>query len=96
LIGYARQMLRLNDEAYRSVVQQSVAGLLRVGLPEELMESAFPLAMQRFQALYPRVRLSVRSDTSSNLLAGLEVAGFDLVLFKHCVTDAYCEHSLWH
>jgi DNA-binding transcriptional LysR family regulator len=83
LIGYARQMLRLNDEAYRSVVQQSVAGLLRVGLPEELMESAFPLAMQRFQALYPRVRLSVRSDTSSNLLAGLEVAGFDLVLFKH-------------
>jgi DNA-binding transcriptional LysR family regulator len=96
LIGYARQMLRLNDEAYRSVAQQTVAGLLRVGLPEELMESVFPLAMERFQSLYPRVRLSVRSDTSANLLAGLNTADFDLVLFKHCLPEALGEPSLWH
>ena len=96
LVGYARQMLRLNDEAYRSVAQQSVAGQLRVGLPEELMESVFPLAMARFQSAYPRVRLSVRSDTSANLLAGLESAEFDLVLYKHCAPALSGEPSLWH
>lgn len=84
LIGYARQMLRLNDEAYHCVGRDPVAGTLRIGLPEELMESVFPAAMARFQAAYPKVRLLLRSDTSAALLKTLEEGELDTALFKRC------------
>ena len=41
------------------------------------------------------MRLSVRSDTSASLLAGLDAAVFDLVLFMHCMPDSSGEPSLW-
>ncbi|MDO8959150.1 MAG: LysR substrate-binding domain-containing protein [Rhodocyclaceae bacterium] len=83
-ISYARQILRLNDEAYSAVAEDTAAGTLRVGLPEELMESVFPAAMSRYQALYPRMRLRLQSDVSANLRQGLDSGELDLILFKHC------------
>lgn len=87
LISYGREILRLNDEAYASVAEDAAVGSLRIGLPEELMESVFPGAMVRFQALYPRMRLSVRSDVSAHLRQSLENGELDLILFKHCDTQ---------
>lgn len=84
LIAYARQMLRLNDEAYQCIARDSIAGSLRIGLPEELMESIFPAAMRRFQAACPQMRLCLRSDTSAALLKSMEAGELDSVLFKHC------------
>lgn len=88
LISYARQMLRLNDEAYNSVAQHTASGTLRIGLPEELMESVFPSAMSRFQALYPRMRLQLKSATSADLIETLDQGELDLILFKHCERSA--------
>lgn len=86
LLSYAREILRLNDEAYASVAENTAVGSLRVGLPEELMESIFPAAMQRFQALYPRMRVTLRADASAGLRQALAAGEFDLILFKHCDT----------
>ena len=88
LIAYARQILRLNDEAYSCVAQDTAVGTLRVGLPEELMECIFPSAMPRFQALYPRMQLRLQSETSARLQTALERADLDLILFKHCADRA--------
>lgn len=88
LISYGREILRLNDEAYASVAEDAAVGSLRIGLPEELMESVFPAAMARFQGFYPRVRLSVRADASANLRPLLENGELDLILFKHCEGQA--------
>jgi len=84
LLAYARQILRLNDEAYATVAQDAAPGTLRVGLPEELMESVFPAVMAQFQALYPRLRLVLRADTSAALQQALAGGGLDLALYKHC------------
>lgn len=84
LIAYARQILRLNDEAYGCVSRDTAVGRLRIGLPEELMESVFPAVMPRFQTLYPRISLSLQSDTSTRLQEALARADLDLILFKHC------------
>lgn len=84
LLCYAREILRLNDEAYASVAENAVPGSLRIGLPEELMEGVFPVAMRRFQALYPRMRVSLRADASALLRQGLAAGEFELILFKHC------------
>jgi len=84
LIAYARQILRLNDEAYHCVARETSVGTLRVGLPEELMESVFPAAMRRFREQYPGMRLTLRCDLSAALLAAVDAGTLDLALFKHC------------
>ncbi len=84
LLGYAREILRLNDEACASIAPDAAAGTLRVGLPEELMESVFPAAMARFRALHPRMRLLVRADAAAPLRDALDGGELDLIVFKHC------------
>lgn len=84
LLAYARQILRLNDEAYATVAQDADIGSLRVGLPEELMESVFPAVMPLFRALYPRLRLTLHADTSLALQQALAAGSLDLALYKHC------------
>ena len=48
LLDYARRLLRLHDEACSLFTAPGVSGQLRVGLPEELMEDAFPAVLQAF------------------------------------------------
>lgn len=84
LLAYARQILRLNDEACAVVAQDPATGSLRVGLPEELMESVFPAVMSGFRARYPRLRLLLQADTSAALRQALADGGLDVAIYKHC------------
>jgi len=84
LIAYAREILRLNDEAYASVAESAATGSLRFGVPEELMEHVFPPVMRRFQALFPRMRVTLRTGPSPDLRQALAAGELDLILFKHC------------
>ncbi len=82
LIDYGRRILRLNDEACSCFTQPALAGNLRVGLPEELMESVFPKVLAEFSRSCPRVRLSVRCDLSVRLAAQTEAGELDLAIAK--------------
>ena len=82
LIDYARRILRLNDEAYSCFAQPGLAGKLRVGVPEELMEGVFPDVMAAFGRACPRVELSLRCDISARLAAAVEAGELDLALVK--------------
>jgi DNA-binding transcriptional LysR family regulator len=95
LLDYARQMLRLNDEACQSISRNDQAGSLRIGLPEDLMESVFPAAMERFRTACPRMRLSLRSDNSAALLKALDDGELDTVFFKHCREESGDEIPVW-
>lgn len=96
LLAYARQILRLNDEAYATVAQDTEIGTLRIGLPEELMESVFPAVMPLFRALYPRLRLTLHADTSQALQQALAAGSLDLALYKHCGAQAPTDSEvLW-
>lgn len=95
LLGYAREMLRLNDEACASIAPDAAAGTLRVGLSEELMESVFPAAMARFRVLYPRMRLLVRADLAARLHDALAGGELDLIVFKHCGAPPRHATTLW-
>lgn len=86
LLDYARRILHLNDEAYSCFSQQPLAGRLRLGLPEELMEQVFPLVQGEFSRDYPRIELSVRCDLSARLAALLEAGELDLAIAKRVVT----------
>lgn len=82
LIDYGRRILRLNDEAYSCFAQPGLFGQLRLGLPEELMESTFPQVLTAFARACPRVQVSVRCDLSVRLNAALEAGELDLAIIK--------------
>lgn len=93
LIDYGRRILRLNDEAYNCFNQRpALAGRLRLGLPEELMESVFPQVLADFSDACPRVDLSVRCDLSVRLAALVEAGELDIAIAKRVVAGTTAEH----
>ena len=86
LIDYGRRILRLNDEAYSCFARPEFFGRLRVGLPEEIMETAFSKVQATFSAACPRVELSVRCDLSVRLIEQVEKGELDLALARRLST----------
>ncbi|MBU6493009.1 MAG: LysR family transcriptional regulator [Burkholderiales bacterium] len=96
LIDYARQILRLNDEVAEVLFEPSLGGRLRVGVPEELMESAFAGVLDEFSRTYPRVALSLNCDLSVQLATLLEAGELDVALLKSVDADPRAKDTLWH
>jgi DNA-binding transcriptional LysR family regulator len=88
LIDYGRRILRLNDEAYSCFAQPTLVGRLRLGLPEELMESVFPRVLAAFTQACPRVDVSVRCDLSVRLSTHLDDGELDLAIVKRVAANS--------
>lgn len=82
LLTYARQMLRLADEARSRLVEPGVGGLVRLGTPEDFATTHLPDVLARFTRAHPNVTLEVNCDFTVNLLDGFSKGQYDLVLFK--------------
>jgi DNA-binding transcriptional LysR family regulator len=80
VLGYARRMLRLNDELLGRFDDAREGVVLRVGIPNDFSVAMLPTALSRFAASEPGVILDLQSDLSSRLLEGLRTGQFDLVL----------------
>ncbi|OZA23323.1 MAG: hypothetical protein B7X91_13855 [Hydrogenophilales bacterium 17-64-11] len=93
LIDYSRRILRLNDEACACFARPNLVGRLRLGLPEELMESVFPRVLTEFTRDYPRVELSVRCDLSVRITALAEAGELDLAIAKGMPGESVVEGS---
>jgi len=83
LVGYARRMLALNDEAINCLRQPKVAGSLRLGAPSEYSASLLPVILGEFAQVHPSVMLDVTSDLSKNLLERMDKGDFDIVVALH-------------
>lgn len=82
LLSHARQMLRLNDEALADLLEPDVAGLVRLGVPEDFATVHLPGVLAAFTEAHPRVELEVTCDLTLNLLERFRSGDFDLVLVK--------------
>jgi DNA-binding transcriptional LysR family regulator len=82
LLTYARQILRLSDEARSRLMEPEVAGTVRLGTPEDFATVHLPDVLARFARAHPRVALNVNCDFTVNLLDGFSKGQYDLVLFK--------------
>ncbi len=82
LLGFARQMLRLGDEARSRLMEPDVDGVVRLGTPEDFATAHLPEVLARFARAHPRVALDVNCDFTVNLLDGFSKGQYDLVLFK--------------
>jgi DNA-binding transcriptional LysR family regulator len=81
LLGYARRLLQLNDEAFSILSQVTVlGGKVRLGVPEDLAETWLPPLLQRFGELHPDVRLEALVDSGARLRDDFESGKLDLAL----------------
>lgn len=80
LLGYARRLLDLNDEAATAVRGVELEGWVRLGLQEDFGESLLPDVLGRFARAHPKVRIEVRIARNVELLEGVNTGRLDLAL----------------
>ncbi|MEX6504892.1 LysR substrate-binding domain-containing protein [Jiella sp. M17.18] len=67
LLGYARKLLRLNDEAMAFFRKPEIEGKVAFGAPYDAGIFAIPAILKRFAATHPHVQVDVRLDSSREL-----------------------------
>ncbi len=80
VLGYARRMLRLNDELLDRFAPSRQGIVLRVGIPNDFSVAMLPMALSRFAQAEPNVVLDLQSELSHTLLEGLKAGKFDMVV----------------
>ncbi|MDR3485196.1 MAG: LysR substrate-binding domain-containing protein [Bradyrhizobium sp.] len=80
LLGYARHILTLNDEAVAAARGISVEGTVRFGVPLDFGENCLPNVLGRFSRLHPSVTIEARVDCSYKLIERIGERGLDLAL----------------
>lgn len=82
LLGFARRMLALNNEAVANFVVPDVRGVARVGAPDDIGERILPTVLKRFACSHPGVSVDVVIDQSTNLRRRMEERRLDIALFN--------------
>ncbi|MFV2003060.1 MAG: LysR family transcriptional regulator, partial [Paracoccaceae bacterium] len=88
LLGYARQMLALNDEVYARLSDQAFEGEVVFGVPHDIVYPSIPQVLQRFHAEYPRVRVQLVSSNTGALKQRFRRGECDIILTTEDQCDA--------
>ncbi|WP_105381884.1 LysR substrate-binding domain-containing protein [Neorhizobium alkalisoli] len=81
LLGYARRILELNDEARAAVRSTAkLEGWVRIGVPQDFAETWLPALLGRFSKNHPRVRVEARVDRGSSMVQSIEKGELDVAL----------------
>ncbi|MGV7210857.1 LysR substrate-binding domain-containing protein [Oxalobacteraceae bacterium A2-2] len=80
LLGYARRLLELNDEAASAVRGAGLAGSIRLGMQEDFGEHLLTDVLGRYARAHPRLRIEARVARNSELMAQLAAGKLDLAL----------------
>ena len=80
LLGYARRMLALNDEALARMTGAGCEGEIRLGVPHDIVFPAIPGILKRLSTDFPRVRVNLVSSFTNRLKDGFRRGDFDLIL----------------
>lgn len=92
MLGYARRLVALNDEAVAAVRGVDVSGGVRLGMQEEFGEAILPGVLGQFARAHPKVRVEAVVARNHNLLERVEARALDLALVWGC--ESY-DGSLW-
>ncbi|WP_251978457.1 LysR family transcriptional regulator [Salinicola avicenniae] len=80
LLPYARQILKLQDEAKRVMSSEREGRLIRLGISDEQATAYLPDLLPRFAERFPHVRIEVNCDISSSLIQRFQEGLLDVVL----------------
>jgi DNA-binding transcriptional LysR family regulator len=66
LLGYARRLLELNDEAANAVRGAELAGSVRLGIQQDFGEQMLTEVLGRYTRVHPQVRIEARWRATRN------------------------------
>lgn len=82
LLGYAKQIMKLQHEALERFEQPELEGEITFGLPEDFASVFLADVLAQYTAEHPRISLNIECDLTLNLLDRFKNKEFDLVLVK--------------
>ncbi|WP_257459526.1 LysR substrate-binding domain-containing protein [Archangium lipolyticum] len=80
LLGYARRILELNDEAWMALGGLELEGWVRLGMQEDFGEHLLSDVLGRFARSHPGVRIEAKIARNGELMTQVRTAKLDLVL----------------
>jgi DNA-binding transcriptional LysR family regulator len=82
LLGYARRILTLNEEAVGRVREQNVEGRVRLGVMDDYGTLIVPPLLAGFAASFPQIHIEMETGLTSTMTDRLGEA-YDLVIAMH-------------
>jgi DNA-binding transcriptional LysR family regulator len=82
LLGYARRILALNDEAVARLREHKVEGVVRLGVMDDYGTAILPPLLAGFMAGYPLIQVQMETGLTSTMPGRLGEA-YDLVIAMH-------------
>ena len=82
LLGYARRILALNDEAVARLREHKIEGVVRLGVMDDYGTLVVPRLLAGFVAGYPLIHVEMETGLTSSMPARLGEA-YDLVIAMH-------------
>ncbi|WP_061709819.1 transcriptional regulator LrhA [Pseudenterobacter timonensis] len=83
LLGYARKILRFNDEACMSLMFSNLQGVLTLGASDESADTILPFLLNRISSVYPKLALDVSVKRNAYMIDMLTEHKVDLVVTTH-------------
>ena len=83
MLGYARRLLELNDEAVSAIHDVELEGWVRLGLQEDFGEAVLPDVLGRFARAHPKVKIEARIARSHELAERIIAGSLDIALAWH-------------
>lgn len=80
LLSYAREMVRINDEAVRYFHRSDMTGVLRIGLPTDYAVAFLQNTLTTFMHHHPEVELEIHCDLSRQLHQLLRSDDVDIIV----------------
>jgi DNA-binding transcriptional LysR family regulator len=91
LLGDARRILALNEEAVGRLAERKVEGVVRLGVMDDYGTCVVPPLLASFLAGYPHIHVEMETGLTSSMPARLGEA-YDLVIAMH--PEARCDGEL--
>ena len=83
LLGYARKILRFNDEACMSLMFSNLQGVLTLGASDESADTILPFLLNRISSVYPKLALDVSVKRNAFMVEMLNENKVDMVVTTH-------------
>ncbi|WP_090121032.1 LysR family transcriptional regulator [Kosakonia arachidis] len=82
LLGKARRLITLNDELWAEMTEGPLDGVIRLGVPYDLVGTWLPPVLKNFAAAHSQVDLRLVCMSSPELLAAIAAGTLDLALVE--------------
>ena len=87
MLGYARRMVDMNDEVMARLTDQIFEGEIVLGVPTDIVLPAVPQVLQRFNIMYPRMKVQLITTVTRDLKAKYRRGECDIILTTEVSLD---------